>query len=520
MKTVTILFAHKKSRYIFEQCFNGKSAFEMSQTWALSTKSEKCCIFASENMEIPQNQLIIPEIVRKNSWTIKDLVSESADFAEKNNAEAVVFAWADCPFLNMKLTNEIIETHFEYLAEYTYSEGYPYGFSPEVIDKGTLGILRGLCETTQKETGDLTVTRSSLFDLLKTDINAFEIETVLSDEDYRLFRYSFDTGRKETLSACRSFFKANKDKSIMELELEKVCDSASKDVSILKTVPGFYNIQLTSDSDSNPEYFPKDSPLNRTGKMETSAALKLIDDIAGLSENAVISLSYFGDPVKHPDFLKVVEKILSYPGLSVFVETDFIPQDIAKSLKEMSENACDRTNGYEKLMISINLDSATSQTFSKLRGRPEGDFEKTVQNIGVLSELLPGAVYPQFVRLNENENELETFYRYWNEKSNPSKGNLIIQKYNSFCKTLPDRKPADLSPVERNVCWHLRRDMNILSDGTVTFCHCLYNQKTGNVFEESLESIWKKMDLEIEKMVSGNLSKECGDCDEYYTFNF
>ena len=47
-----------------------------------------------------------------------------------------------------------------------------------------------------------------------------------------------------------------------------------------------------------------------------------------------------------------------------------------------------------------------------------------------LEEALPGCVYPQFVRMNANEPELENFFRYWKEKSNASNGNFIIQKFN------------------------------------------------------------------------------------------
>ena len=122
--------------------------------------------------------------------------------------------------------------------------------------------------------------------------------------------------------------------------------------------------------------------------------------------------------------------------------------------------------------------------------------------------------------MNENEEELESFFRYWNEKSNSSNGNFIIQKYNSFCGLIPDRKPADLSPVERNVCWHLRRDMNILVNGDVTFCHSCVNKVVGNVFTETLEKIWNQNNTEIMNHINKTYCDKCGKCDEYYTFNF
>lgn len=525
MKTVTILFAHKNSKYMAEPCFGGVSAFEKALDWAHSNKSEKVIVFSfDENKSLVEKLLSgRGEIVSSPEWKAGNLVVEMKNSAEKTGAESVIFAWADCPFLNRSITSEIITSHKEFLSEYTFADGYSYGFAPEMIDAGTLGILTGLFASTFKKASEAEITRTALYDLLKTDINAFEVETVLADDDYRLFRYSFDTGKKENLLQCKALYESLSDsekKDLQSLDAEAVSVRCTKNQNILKTVPGYYNIQLSPVSSSKPDYVPSDAPLNQGENMDTEKALLLIEQIAAFSENAVVNLSYFGDPVNHPDLVKIVEKILSFTGLSVFIETDYVSENLASELKAVSDSALERTNGYEKIMISINLDAASSGTYAKLRGKSEGDFEKALSCVTKVSDLFPESTYPQFTRLNENEGELETFYRYWNEKSNPSKGNLIIQKYNSFCKTLPDRKPADLSPVERNVCWHLRRDMNILSNGDVTFCHCLYKKVTGNVFEKPLSEIWKETEEEIKNQTENKYCKNCGDCDEYYTFNF
>ena len=138
-----------------------------------------------------------------------------------------------------------------------------------------------------------------------------------------------------------------------------------------------------------------------------------------------------------------------------------------------------------------------------------------------MNAVIPGCVYPQFVRMNSNESELELFFRYWNEKTSNSQGNLIIQKYNDFAGLLKTCKPADLSPLERNVCWHLRRDMTILSNGEVPLCsQFVLGGIIGNVFNDTLENIWKKYDSELNNHICGNYSEKCRKCDEYYTFNF
>ena len=120
-----------------------------------------------------------------------------------------------------------------------------------------------------------------------------------------------------------------------------------------------------------------------------------------------------------------------------------------------------------------------------------------------------------------NEDELETFYRFWHGSESPSGGKVIIQKYDSFCGLLSDEKPADLSPLKRNPCWHIKRDMNVLADGSVPMCReCIYSNIVGNVFSEGIESVWKKTRDFVRNHIECKFDEKCGACDEYYTYNF
>ena len=119
------------------------------------------------------------------------------------------------------------------------------------------------------------------------------------------------------------------------------------------------------------------------------------------------------------------------------------------------------------------------------------------------------------------KSELESFFRFWRDKNSPSGGKVIIQKYNSYCGKLPDKKSADLSPLERNVCWHLKRDMIILFDGTVPLCRQRgFGNIQGNAFSEKICDIWNKRENMIRNHIDSNYGDLCGACDEFYTFNF
>ena len=96
----------------------------------------------------------------------------------------------------------------------------------------------------------------------------------------------------------------------------------------------------------------------------------------------------------------------------------------------------------------------------------------------------------------------------------------MILKYDSCAGLLSDEKPADLSPLERNVCWHLRRDMNILSDGSVPLCRSRISEIAGNAIGEPFEKIWDSVQKEVLNHMNKNYCEKCRACDEYYTFNF
>ena len=78
-----------------------------------------------------------------------------------------------------------------------------------------------------------------------------------------------------------------------------------------------------------------------------------------ISENAVISLSLWGEAFNHPDLLKFVEKVLSYKGLSLFLETDglLVTQSFCQSLKSIVETSKNENQLWPKMMIAVSLDA-------------------------------------------------------------------------------------------------------------------------------------------------------------------
>jgi len=512
MKSIVILYNENNSPYKNEKIFNGKSAVEVTNQLFADNVSTVNGIFT-----INQQQ------------NITSLLSEINKIASSENANFVIFSFNDVPFINKELTEKLIHAHTQYKSEYTFADGYPYGFTPELIDCGTLRILEELSKTSQSAIGESEVSRDWIFKLLKTDINSFEVETVLAPVDWRLYRFAFHCGRKENFLQCKALKEAAKD----ETNAVELSNIAMTNPGCLKTVPGFYNIQIADKVSSNSIYLPYNTsyeqkyslnPVNATKLMSYEDFASLVDKIAAFSECGVISLSAWGEPLSNPNCLKMIEKVLSYKGLSVFIETDglLVTEDFCTSLEKIISAAEPRKNGWQKIMVAVTLDSVTAKTYTTLHKDAEEQwFQSAINAVSNLQKVIPGCVYPQFVRMNENEAELESFYRYWNEKSNPSGGNLIIQKYDDFAGLLPQCKPADLSPLDRNPCWHTRRDMTILSNGDVPSCRqYVLSGIVGNVFAEDLETVWHKTDEILNQHINKKYNEKCEKCDEHYTFNF
>lgn len=539
MKGLIILFAGSACDYQFNNAFDGKSGFYKTLEWAKNVNPVQVAVFCCDkNIETAKTQVeqfkagfssdINFDFVSNENWTNEVLFEKMNIEAKKCSAEAVLFLMAASPFVNLSLTEKLIARHSEYKSEYTFADGYPYGVAPEILDSGLVNILDGLIKT-KENLKDLPVSKNSIFDLIKTDINSFEIETEISETDWRLYRFDFSCNSKENLTAAVNLYECIKDKGLSDIQ--QIIKAASESEKVLKTIPAFFNIQIEKKCNSHCSYCPyseKDCSVEHMNAADFSVLVKKINDF---NPNAVVGISLWGESVLNPEFEKIVSEVLKYENLSVLIETSgFTPELLSDSSFEAKlesiHKLCSKTengiktleNGYPEIMWIVSVDSMSDSVYEKLH--PGLKRDNALKTVSLLEKYFSGSVYPQFLRLNENEDELESFYRTFKESSYISHGKFLIQKYDNFAGLLADCKPADLSPVDRLPCWHLRRDMNILINGDVVKCReCLSAETIGNVFNESLEDIWNKNDL-LKEHITKNYCKRCLNCDEYYTFNF
>jgi spiro-SPASM protein len=508
MKTAAFVYAGSLSHHALEALNGGPSAFERCIEALRALPGLERIIVAQGRLELPSGRY---QVVRRDAWTLDLLFEAMAEAAV--GVDALVFTWGDQPFLDVDLAGRMLEDFRKYRAEYGFADGYPLGLAVEILAPRAIGAIRSLAASLPPE-----VERGSIFAAVQKDINAFDIETEISPLDLRDLRLTLacDTKRNKLL--------------VDRLAAAGVSGAASaldvipKNLGLLRTLPAYIQIQVEGGCPQSctlcpyPAFGPPGGGNIRSDRrfMERQRYASLLDQIIDLSEDAVIDISLWGEPSLHPDIAGLVEETLARPTLSLIVETSGLGWD--RRTVERIAALASRGRGLDWV---VSLDAATQALYSRLRGP---GFEEAVGFADLLIGLFPGRAHVQMVRTQDNEDELETFWRSWKKKTDK----VIIQKYSRHAGLLPERKVTDLSPLVRRPCWHIKRDISILLDGTVPLCRDFSHGTIvlGDVFASGagLAAAWDAggayHEAHIEACRSGEgFPEPCKDCDEYYTFN-
>ena len=513
MNAIFILYAGDISEEAFHPLINGENSVSLAalKTRAFPGVKKTVLLAGGEDFSF----LSGVEIERKEKWTKRVLLEEIARLAM--DFDLAYFAFADCPFLDLSLAEAMAERHTHYAAEYSYADGWPYGLAAEILSRGTPAILAKIIENDEAEPVD----RQTLFSVIQKDINAFDIEAEISPVDLRCHRISFCADSRRNLQILKNFIaKANGEIPSAPL----IGSIIAEYPEILRTLPSFYPIQVSGGCPQKCAICPYPSMTDVMGRGDFLSVKEfdsLLDKIVAFSKDAVIDLSLWGELSLHPEKLKLIELVLSRPELSLVIETSGVgwKDDELKECAKLRDSARERKNPVPSLSWIVSLDTADAARYAQSRG---GGFAEAARTAKTLFSLFPKDCYAQAVRIAGFEDDTEKFYRYWKEAAPFGDRNIIIQKYNDFGGFLEKKQASDISPVIRQSCWHIMRDMPVLIDGTVPLCRddVKSGRILGNAFSEPLESVWLRGERHYLEHCKKNYEGLCADCDEYYTYNF
>jgi spiro-SPASM protein len=297
------------------------------------------------------------------------------------------------------------------------------------------------------------------------------------------------------------------------VDAESLQDVVPANRRLLRDLPIYFPIQVTDRCPQACTYCPlpvhAGDVRNNHGFMEVDRFSDICRRIVDFTGDAIISPSLWGESSLHPKIGPLITTALEAGETRVLVETSGIGWD--EGLLETLAGTVEPG----RLQWIVSLDAAEENLYRSLRGEGFEEAEKFARR---LRELFGTQVWVQAVRMNENEEHLEEFHNKWTAEG----FTVIIQKYDPVAGFLPERQPADLSPLNRFPCWHLKRDFPILLNGDVPMCREVFGRESslGNVFVDSLESIWDAGASFHDHHVDGRYPGICETCDEYYTFNF
>ena len=248
--------------------------------------------------------------------------------------------------------------------------------------------------------------------------------------------------------------------------------------------------------------------LKREKKYLMLDEIKIIyEKNSNIFKNAIFIIGGFGEPFENENAFDIINFLSK--NNKVYVETNCskFTSDITKKLENL-----------KNVFFIFNVDAFSEATYSKLGKKL--NFSKLETFCKYYLEKYPDSFYIQFIRMKENDEELEAFYEKWKKFEN----NIIFRKYNTFSNYLEDRDVVDLTPTIRYPCFHLRRDLLILSDGKIGLCKSDFNGEilNYNLFENDLiiYPVLNKLFSFYKDHCRKNYPSICKNCNEFYTFYF
>jgi len=418
------------------------------------------------------------------------------DMFSRTGSDHLCKIHAESPFLDASLIREMVDLHLKYLAEFTFSENLPPGFSGEIIAKDLIASIPELAEKTLP-----------LNQVIKSNINQFDIELYYADPDIRDKRLSFLAGDKRDKKIMENIFSSvNKIPAYSEIR-----DVIEKNPEVLYIGPSYLEVELTGACDLDCLYCYRNTLKKPHPDMDAELLKKIIGQMRSFDLPYTVCYGGSGEPMMHPGFYEILGFTQEEPLVeSIIVETNGLYADANYRNFILNHGS--------KIKTIVDMNGMNAETYLKLHGKD--CFDQVQRNILSLNEASGDRLYIQVMKIGETEPFLDAYYDFWEKQ----KISIILQKQNTYLGRVRDRRYSDLTPLDRVPCWHLQRDLFILSDGSVSFCKQDVDGEwsCGNAGAATIPLLWDKKKESFVKDYKRDYATapDCRSCDEWYTFNF
>jgi spiro-SPASM protein len=404
------------------------------------------------------------------------------------------------PLLSTNSTKSLVDRHKKYISQYSYSENLPNGIVPILISREFISTLPDRLEI-------------SFHEYLLKNINNYDTEIYFESPDLRNLRLDFTLKDFRSINLSNNLLNNNN-----EIEYKDILPTLQKNPSFFRSSPSYIELELYRGCNLTCSFCPRTiiSMERENTFFSKSEISNLIIDLNSFNDDFTICFGGMGEPLLHPDLVGIIDEVLNENNLKeLIIETALYPNTdkLFTYLKMLPESK------KSKIIIIVNLTTLKENRYKNLYGSNANDLNDILNKVSELrSTLNSKSIYVQMIKIKEIESEIEDYFNYF-EKLDIQ---VLLQKYNSFASRMPEKRVSDLTPIKRDFCWHLARDLYIQSNGDVSACKQVEDIVLGNIKNQSLQEIWNQNSKRFSHSFNdehGEIDLPCLKCDEWFTFN-
>jgi len=403
------------------------------------------------------------------------------------------------PLADVSLMTKSWERHKRFFSQYSYSENLPEGIIPYILTREFLATLPDRLPT-------------DVHAFFLKNINHYDVDIFYVPPDLRQYRFDFRLNGVRNADLVKKLLNIN-----LQMTYEEILPAVQKNPPMFRLAPTYIEWEIYKGCELECIFCPRqlidksDEPI----VLSYEKFRKVLENLnSEIKTPYTVCLGGNGEPLLHPQISKIIHDLLDSPHLKELIIETALYQNVNELLTCIENLQAPLKN---KLTIIVNLSTLNSSTYTKLYGK--NILNQVLQEIDRLKPLLPpSSLYVQMIKMLDVGEEVESFFTYFEKKDI----NVILQKYNRFAGKLPERRVSDLTPIHRDFCWHLNRDLVIDVSANVSICKQNQTEILGNLLSDAYASIWEKGHEYFSASLLGEHGKipaPCLNCDEWYTFN-
>lgn len=432
---------------------------------------------------------------------------ESFGQIQGNDDDFMIYLQGLAPLYDGNLIQQMMELQVAYRAHTTVAENVPVGIAPVLVSMSFIEELVGNPDYLSNRDSSRFV---DLKEFALKHLNDFDVEIHFALPDIRRFRFDF-TGM-DARSGRIALDLLSRKPDLDYVSIEKQIEN---DPEILRPYPACMELELTTQSHVHFQYDLKPA---EPGEMDDRVRKIILEEIRNDApkKGLTVILGGKGDPLVDPGFLNFLKGLLELDGVfHVYVETfgTHWNKELQKRLRELEDQ--------DRFSLILRLSTLKKERYQTLYGKDALD--TVLENLKQYEDN-PGryTVYSELLRIVDVEDEIEEYFDYFENLSIRP----IANKFNSYAGYLEERRVSDLTPLVREPCCHLERDLYINAKGRIPLCkqdphgerEFVFEIKEAPFVRDFLNQTAHYYRASFEENLE-EIPLPCQKCDEWFTYN-